>query len=76
MNKSNNYWVNSLLFQEKLLTYVQDIFDKSNWELELKLNDFNLLGEQSIIESSTVIGYCIEEYLTKKTKWLHNKQRN
>ncbi|WP_322875502.1 hypothetical protein RNN91_01480 [Mycoplasmopsis felis] len=66
MNKSNNYWVNSLLFQEKLLTYVQDIFDKSNWELELKLNDFNLLGKQSIIESSTVIGYCIEEYLTKK----------
>ncbi|WP_322959747.1 hypothetical protein [Mycoplasmopsis felis] len=65
MNKSNNYWVNSLLFQEKLLTYVQDIFDKSNWELELKLNDFNLLGKQSIIESSTVIGYCIEEYLTK-----------
>lgn len=45
MNKSNNYWVNSLLFQEKLLTYVQDIFDKSNWELELKLNDFNLLGK-------------------------------
>ncbi|UWV80040.1 hypothetical protein NW072_02815 [Mycoplasmopsis felis] len=66
MNKSNNYWVNSLLFQEKLLTYVQDIFDKSNGELELKLNDFNLLGKQSIIESSTVIGYCIEEYLTKK----------
>ncbi|WP_322910750.1 hypothetical protein [Mycoplasmopsis felis] len=65
MNKSNNYWVNSLLFQEKLLTYVQDIFDKSNWELELKLNDFNLLGKQNIIESSTVIGYCIEEYLTK-----------
>ncbi|BBU47894.1 hypothetical protein [Mycoplasmopsis felis] len=55
-----------LIISWETITYVQDIFDKSNWELELKLNDFNLLGKQSIIESSTVIGYCIEEYLTKK----------
>lgn len=54
-------------FQKQIEDYAKQIFKVYGNELTLKLEDYNLLeDENNSIESSTSIGFIIEEFLTSK----------
>ncbi|WP_258555699.1 hypothetical protein [Mesomycoplasma hyopneumoniae] len=54
-------------FQKQIEDYTKQIFKVYGNELTLKLEDYNLLeDENNSIESSTSIGFIIEEFLTSK----------
>lgn len=54
-------------FKSELLRYVREIFKCSANELILRLEQSNLLNnEQNCLESSTALGFIIEEFLVSK----------
>lgn len=61
------YYRNLKVLQSKVENYAKQIFKAYGNELVLKLEDYNLLeDENNCIESSTAIGFIIEEFLTSK----------
>jgi hypothetical protein len=51
----------------KVLEYVKQILKVCGNELLLRIEDLNLLScENNCIESSTAIGYCMEEFIVSK----------
>lgn len=63
----NDYYAELKKFKKELETYVRAIFSESKDELHLYLEGYNLLeDERNVIQSSTAIGYIIEEYLVSQ----------
>ena len=63
----NEYYDNILDFQDKLKLYAQNIFRAYGRELVLRLEEYNLLQNiHNCIESSTAIGFVLEEFLVSK----------
>ena len=63
----NPYYAKTLDFQEKLKKYASCIFRTYGRELVLRLEEYNLLqNKHNCIESSTAIGFVLEEFLVSK----------
>lgn len=63
----NDYYHKSLEFQEKIKEYARNIFKTYGRELVLRLEEYNLLqNKHNCIESSTAIGFVLEEFLVSK----------
>ncbi len=63
----NQYYTRSLDFQKKLKEYVSNIFKTYGRELVLRLEEYNLLqSKHNCIESSTAIGFILEEFIVAK----------
>lgn len=63
----NSYYYQSLQFQEALREYAEQIFCMYGKELVLRLEEYNLLqNKHNCIESSTALGFVIEEFLSSK----------
>ncbi len=64
---NNEYYEKLLRFKESLINIATCIFRTYGDELELRLQDYNLLdNKNNCIESSTSIGYVIEEFIVSK----------
>lgn len=63
----NPYYKNTKDFQDKLKDYANSIFKAYGKELVLRLEEYNLLqNKHNCIESSTAIGFILEEFLVSK----------
>ncbi len=63
----NAYYQKSQHFQERLKEYACNIFKTYGRELVLRLEEYNLLqNKHNCIESSTAIGFVLEEFLVSK----------
>ena len=63
----NTYYKSYCDFQEEIKEYVINIFGVYGKELVLRLEEYNLLhNEKNCIESSTAIGFILEEFLVSK----------
>lgn len=63
----NDYYKRSKRFQEKLIEYTKNIFKSYGKELVLRLEEYNLLqNKNNCIESSTAIGFVLEEFIVSK----------
>lgn len=63
----NTYYQKTLDFQEKLQQYAWNIFKSYGRELVMRLEEYNLLqNKHNCIESSTAIGFVLEEFLVSK----------
>lgn len=63
----NKYLQKTTDFQEKLKEYANCIFRTYGKELVLRLEEYNLLqNKHNCIESSTAIGFVLEEFLVSK----------
>ncbi len=63
----NSYYLKTLDFQEKLKNYANNIFRTYGRELVLRLEEYNLLqNKHNCIESSTAIGFVLEEFIVSK----------
>lgn len=64
---TNEYYKKSVHFQEKLKEYASNIFKTYGKELVLRLEEYNLLqNKHNCIETSTAIGFVIEEFIVSK----------
>lgn len=64
---NNGYYQKSLAFQEYLKRCAESIFRTYGRELVLRLEEYNLLqNKNNCIESSTAIGFVLEEFLVSK----------
>lgn len=64
---NNLYYQKSKEFQQKLLEYATNIFKSYGRELVLRLEEYNLLqNKNNCIESSTAIGFILEEFIVSK----------
>lgn len=60
---SNLYFNKSIDFKNKIIKSVKSIFSNFNNELILKIENLNLLERNdNCIQSSTAIGFCLEEF--------------
>lgn len=63
----NTYYQKTLDFQEKLKHYAWNIFKTYGRELVMRLEEYNLLqNKHNCIESSTAIGFVLEEFIVSK----------
>lgn len=63
----NEYYNKCLNFQAKLKEYASNIFKTYGRELVLRLEEYNLLqNKHNCIESSTAIGFVLEEFIVSK----------
>lgn len=63
----NEYYQKTLDFQAKLKEYASNIFRTYGRELVLRLEEYNLLqNKHNCIESSTAIGFVLEEFIVSK----------
>ena len=63
----NTYYQKTLDFQVKLKQYADEIFKVYGRELVMRLEEYNLLqNKHNCIESSTAIGFVLEEFLVSK----------
>lgn len=63
----NIYYQKSLKFQDALKQYAWNIFKTYGRELVLRLEEYNLLqNKHNCIESSTALGFIMEEFLVSK----------
>ena len=63
----NDFYNKTLDFQKKLIEYAGNIFKTYGRELVLRLEEYNLLqNKHNCIESSTAIGFVLEEFLVSK----------
>ena len=63
----NEYYNKCLDFQDKLKMYASNIFKTYGRELVLRLEEYNLLqNKHNCIESSTAIGFVLEEFIVSK----------
>lgn len=77
----NTYYKNALFFKDKLIEHINEIFEKYQYRITLKMEDANLLNlSDNCIKSSTALGFCIEEFviskLLEKTKNNNDKEDN
>lgn len=70
----NKYYEISKDFDDKILCSINEILKVYGNELSLKIEELNLLNDDNnCIESSTAIGFCIEEFIVNKLmKYTHN----
>lgn len=67
METANPYYNKILRFEEALKEYVWNIFSVYGRELVLRLEEYNLLQNiNNCIESSTAIGFVLEEFIVSK----------
>nr|WP_307939068.1 hypothetical protein [Mycoplasmopsis bovis] len=65
----NNYSEVAIELQSKLEEAINNIFEITNNEISINVEDVNILQrDNNSINSSTAIGYILEEYLIKKYK--------
>lgn len=65
--KMNKYYENILDFQQHIKDYANCIFKTYGKELVLRLEEYNLLqNKHNCIESSTAIGFVLEEFIVSK----------
>nr|WP_307921185.1 hypothetical protein [Mycoplasmopsis bovis] len=63
----NNYSEVAIELQSKLEEAINNIFEITNNEISINVEDVNILQrDNNSINSSTAIGYILEEYLIKK----------
>lgn len=63
----NTYYEHLQNFKELLEDYIDNLFSVYDHELELKLANYNVLSRKdNNIESSTAIGYILEEFIISK----------
>ena len=63
----NKYYENLKFIKEKVTNYLTEIFKVYGNELLLRLEEYNLLeNPDNCIETSTSIGFIIEEFITSK----------
>lgn len=63
----NQYYNNILEFQKEIRDYADCIFKTYGKELVLRLEEYNLLqNKHNCIESSTAIGFVLEEFVVSK----------
>ncbi|WP_235750746.1 hypothetical protein [Mycoplasmopsis agalactiae] len=63
----NSYFEVAVEFQCKLEAIINDIFETTNNEISVSVADINILQrDNNSINSSTAIGYLLEEYLIRK----------
>lgn len=63
----NEFYKKTLDFQDKLKEYASNIFKTYGRELVLRLEEYNLLqNPHNCIESSTAIGFVLEEFIVSK----------
>lgn len=63
----NTFYLRTLDFQEKVKDYAANVFRTYGRELVLPLEDYNLLqNKHNCFESSTAIGFVLEEFLVSK----------
>ena len=66
----NQYYQNILDFQDQIKFYLDCIFKECEKKLLFQLGDCNLLQNKfNCIESSTAIGYALEEFVVSKLEW-------
>lgn len=64
---SNSYYEKIKSFENALLQYASSIFKTYGKELVLRLEEYNLLqNKHNCIESSTAIGFLLEEFIVSK----------
>lgn len=74
---TNIYLKNLLEFKELLEDYIDNLFSLYEHELELKLANYNVLcRKNNNIESSTAIGYILEEFVISKLNSFTEHKRN
>lgn len=62
-------------YKDEVVRICQEIFKVYGDELELKLEDYNLLSHKNnCIQSSTAVGYILEEFLVSKLERYTAKQ--
>nr|WP_307927424.1 hypothetical protein [Mycoplasmopsis bovis] len=65
----NNYSEVAIELQSKLEEAINNIFEITNNEISINVEDVNILQrDNNSINSSTAIGYILEEYLIKIIK--------
>nr|WP_307935113.1 hypothetical protein [Mycoplasmopsis bovis] len=65
----NNYSEVAIELQSKLEEAINNIFEITNNEISINVEDVNILQrDNNSINSSTAIGYILEEYLIKNIK--------
>lgn len=63
----NAYYQKAQFVKKKLVSYLNEIFKVYGNELLLRLEEYNLLdSENNCIESSTAIGFIMEEFIVSK----------
>lgn len=63
----NSYYKKTIDFQKEIQKYAWNIFKTYGRELVLRLEEYNLLqNKHNCIESSTAIGFVLEEFLVSK----------
>lgn len=63
----NSYWNRAIIFENKIKNYTSQILRVYGFQLDLMMNQLNLLNnENNSIESSTAIGFCVEEFIVSK----------
>lgn len=73
----NEYYNHIQNFKELLEDYIDNLFSVYEHELELKLANYNILTrENNNIESSTAIGYILEEFVIAKLNSFTLQKRN
>nr|WP_307940472.1 hypothetical protein [Mycoplasmopsis bovis] len=67
----NNYSEVAIELQSKLEEAINNIFEITNNEININVEDVNILQrDNNSINSSTAIGYILEEYLIKIKNYL------
>lgn len=73
----NAYYEKIKFVKSKVLTYLNEIFKVYGNELLLRLEDYNLLqSEYNCIESSTAIGFIMEEFIVSKLETYSKSHNN
>lgn len=69
----NDYYSKILDFQNTIIEYANNIFRTYGRELILRLEEYNVLQDKlNCIESSTAIGYILEEFIVSKLQMYTN----
>ena len=73
-----NRYLNSIIeFKELFVDYLDNIFAVYEHELRLRLEEYNILSRKdNNVESSTAIGFILEEFVISKLSSFTNKKKN
>ncbi|MDS1315730.1 hypothetical protein [Aliarcobacter butzleri] len=63
-----NYRKCAKYYEKLILSIIIEILEKHNYILDFTINNVKLLSEGSVLNSSTAIGYIIEEFLSRQIK--------
>lgn len=77
MMTENTYYNTIQEFKELFVDYLDNIFSVYDRELKMYLEEYNILSRKNNnIESSTAIGYVLEEFVVAKLSAFTNKKKN